>query len=179
MKCPQCQREHTLKRAENNTVVCAACGSRFPLKTPVKSAAKPTQPPSAAPKSPTANVDDQTLTALLDGVKHIDDAPAPPPNVETTYPLRTEPTPPTPPVPPTQFKDYTFDRRGAAETPDDSTARKSETSAQTSSEETDRPSFLGAVERRNANFSARSVITSYTRYYWESFSAFFSAFWAR
>ncbi len=29
MKCPKCQREHTLKRAENNTVVCAACGSRF------------------------------------------------------------------------------------------------------------------------------------------------------
>ncbi|MBQ2789105.1 MAG: DUF805 domain-containing protein, partial [Thermoguttaceae bacterium] len=34
MKCPKCQRENTLKRAENNAVVCAACGSRFPLKTP-------------------------------------------------------------------------------------------------------------------------------------------------
>ncbi len=29
MKCPKCQRENTLKRAENNAVVCAACGSRF------------------------------------------------------------------------------------------------------------------------------------------------------
>lgn len=151
MKCPKCQREHTLKRAENNAVVCAACGSRFPLKTPVKSAAKPTQPPSAAPKSPTANVDDQTLSALLDGVKHIDDAPAPPPNVETTYPLRTEPTPPTPPV-----SDYPFATRADAGTSESSTTPTSGTSAQTSSDE-NRPSlfswsgratqreFLGAV----------------------------------
>ena len=155
MKCPKCQRENTLKRAENNTVVCAACGSRFPLKTPAKPAA-PQPQPSPAPSQPIANVDDKTLSALLDGVKHIDDAPAPTPNVETTYSLRSESAPTPPPVPPTQFKDYTFDRRGAAETPDDSTARKSEISAQTSSEE-NRPSlfswsgratqreFLGAV----------------------------------
>lgn len=155
MKCPKCQREHTLKRAENNTVVCAACGSRFPLKTPVKPAA-PQPQPSPAPSQPTANVDDKTLTALLDGVKHIDDAPAPTQNAETTYPLRSESTPTPPPVPPTQFQDYPFDRRGAAETSNDSPARKSETSAQTSSEE-NRPSlfswsgratqreFLGAV----------------------------------
>ncbi len=156
MKCPKCQRENTLKRAENNTVVCAACGSRFPLKTPARPAAKPVKTPSDAPKSPSANVDDKTLNALLDGVKHIDDAPAPTPNVETTYSLRSESAPTPPPVPPTQFKDYAFDRRGAAETPDDSTARKSEISAQTSSKE-NRPSlfswsgratqreFLGAV----------------------------------
>ncbi len=154
MKCPKCQREHTLKRAENNAVVCAACGSRFPLKTPAKPAA-PQPQPSPAPSQPTANVDDKTLSALLDGVKHIDDAPAPP-NAETTYSLRSESAPTPPPVPPTQFQDSPFDRRGAAETSNDSPARKSETSAQTSSEK-NRPTlfswsgratqreFLGAV----------------------------------
>lgn len=49
MKCPKCQREHTLKRAENNTVVCAACGSRFSLKTPAKPAAPQPQPSPAPP----------------------------------------------------------------------------------------------------------------------------------
>ena len=47
MKCPNCQREHTLKPVENNAVVCVACGSRFPLK-------KPSQPvpPQPVPSQP-------------------------------------------------------------------------------------------------------------------------------
>lgn len=180
MKCPKCQREHTLKRAENNTVVCAACGSRFPLKTTANPAAPTTQPspapakspnvlspefldkliadgkraaaPSAVPRSPTANVDDETLSDLLSGVKHIDDAPAPPQNAETTYSLRSEPATPfnrpavSPPV-----GDAPFATRA-----DGGTSQTSGASAQTSSDE-NRPSlfswsgratqreFLGAV----------------------------------
>ncbi len=157
MKCPKCQRENTLKRAENNTVVCAACGSRFPLKTPARPAAKPMKTPSDAPKSPSANVDDKTLSALLDGVKHIDDALAPPQNAETTYPLRSEPTPPfnRPTVSP-PINDNPFASRNDAGTSKSSTTQAPGISAQTSSEE-NRPSlfswsgratqreFLGAV----------------------------------
>lgn len=180
MKCPKCQQENTLKRAENNTVVCAACGSRFPLKTSAKPAAPTTQTPVAPPKSradlnpqyldkhiadgkradalsqPTANVDDETLSDLLSGVKHIDDAPEASQNAETTYSLRSEPAPTPPPVSTTQFQDSPFNRRGAAETPNPSTTQASDASAQTSSDE-NRPSlfswsgratqreFLGAV----------------------------------
>ncbi len=181
MKRPKCQREHTLKRAENNTVVRAACGSRFPLKTPAKPAAPSTQTPVAPPKSradlnpqyldkliadgkraaappvvpqsPTDNVDDETLSNLLSGVKHIDDAPAPTPNVETTYSLRSEPTTPfnRPTVSPPPVGDALFAARADVET-----SQTSGPSAQTSSEE-NRPSlfswsgratqreFLGAV----------------------------------
>ncbi|MBR4833858.1 MAG: DUF805 domain-containing protein [Thermoguttaceae bacterium] len=108
MKCPKCQREHTLKRAENNTVVCAACGSRFPLKSPAPPAAPSTQTPVAPPKSradlnpqyldkliadgkraDAPPVDDALLTELLAGAKRVDDAPVPPP-FDATYP----PTPP-------------------------------------------------------------------------------------
>lgn len=152
MKCPKCQREHTLKRAENNTVVCAACGSRFPLKTPAKPAA-PQPQPSPAPSQPTANVDDKTLNALLDGVKHIDDAPAPTPNVETTYSLRSESATPfnRPAVSPPPVGDAPFAARAAV-----GTSQTSGASAQTSNNE-NRPSlfswsgratqreFLGAV----------------------------------
>ncbi|MBQ7814247.1 MAG: DUF805 domain-containing protein [Thermoguttaceae bacterium] len=177
MKCPKCQREHTLKRAENNTVVCAACGSRFPLKTPAQPAAPSTQTPVApsksradlnpqyldkliadgkradAPSQPTANVDDETLSDLLSGVKHIDDAPAPPQNAETTYSLRSEPTTPfnRPAVSPPPVGDAPFATRA-----DVGTSQTSGASAQTSSDE-NRPSlfswsgratqreFLGAV----------------------------------
>ncbi len=60
MKCPKCQRENTLKRAENNAAVCAACGSRFRLKSPESSAtpqAPPTVPqrPSQTPPQVAAN----------------------------------------------------------------------------------------------------------------------------
>lgn len=81
MKCPKCQREHTLKRAENNTIVCAACGSRLPLKTPV-----------------------------------------PPPNVETTYSFRSEPTSPSfepPTVSPPPASDNPFAARAAVGTSSD------------------------------------------------------------
>lgn len=108
MKCPKCQREHTLKRAENNAVVCAACGSRFPLKSPAPPAAPSTQTPVAPPKSradlnpqyldkliadgkraDAPPVDDALLTELLAGAKRVDAAPVPPP-FDATYP----PTPP-------------------------------------------------------------------------------------
>lgn len=152
MKCPKCQREQTLQRAENNTVVCAACGSRFPLKTPVQPAAKPPKTPSAA------NVDDALLGALLSGVKHVDNAPAPPQNAETTYPLHSKPTPPfnRPTVSPPRVSDNPFATRADAGTSKGSTTPTSGAPAQTSNEE-NRPSlfswsgratqreFLGAV----------------------------------
>lgn len=151
MKCPKCQREHTLKRAENNTVVCAACGSRFPLKTPAKPAAPAKSPnalspdkladgkraaaPPVVPQTPTANVDDETLSELHSGVKHIDDAPATPQNAETTYPLRSEPTPPfnRPTVSPPPVGDVPFAARADAGTSKSSTSQTSGASAQTSS----------------------------------------------
>ncbi|MBQ2791367.1 MAG: DUF805 domain-containing protein [Thermoguttaceae bacterium] len=152
MKCPKCQRENTLQRAENNSVVCAACGSRFPLKTPVQPAAKPPKTPSAA------NVDDALLGALLSGVKHVDNAPAPPQNAETTYPLHSKPTPPfnRPTVSPPRVSDNPFATRADAGTSKGSTTPTSGAPAQTSNEE-NRPSlfswsgratqreFLGAV----------------------------------
>ena len=60
MKCPKCQREHTLKRAENNTVVCAACGASFRLKSHASSATPPQAPP-AVPQAPPQVVANEPL----------------------------------------------------------------------------------------------------------------------
>ena len=175
MKCPKCQREHTLKHVENNAVVCDACGSRFALPLPAQAAAPKPQPPTApsssnanrspeflakivadgkrvdaptaVPQSPTANVDDDTLSAPLDGVNHIADAPEPT-SVSETYSLRDEPTPPHVNARPFAARD--------AETPAPSTPRKADAFPQTPPQK-QRPSlfcwsgratqreFLGAV----------------------------------
>ena len=69
MKCPQCQQENTLKNAENNAVVCAACGSRFSL--PVSTTSQTPPPPV---DSPTAQFFHKGEQILRDGLSSLTNA---------------------------------------------------------------------------------------------------------
>ena len=67
MKCPQCQQENTLKNAENNAIVCSACGSHF-----LSSTTSQTSPPSV--DSPTAQFFHKGEQILRDGLASLQNA---------------------------------------------------------------------------------------------------------
>ncbi|MBR2005172.1 MAG: hypothetical protein IJ991_13460 [Thermoguttaceae bacterium] len=69
MKCPKCQQENTLKNAENNAIVCAACGSRFSLPASTTS-----QTPPPPVDSPTAQFFHKGEQILRDGLASLQNA---------------------------------------------------------------------------------------------------------
>ena len=69
MKCPKCQQENTLKNAENNAIVSAACGSRFSLPASTTS-----QTPPPPVDSPTAQFFHKGEQILRDGLASLPNA---------------------------------------------------------------------------------------------------------
>lgn len=69
MKCPKCQQENTLKNAENNAIVCSACGLHFSSPSSTTS-----QTPPSPVDSPTAQFFHKGEQILRDGLASLQNA---------------------------------------------------------------------------------------------------------